>query len=103
MWYRLQAVGLTLAGGLILTFILWSLPVSPAQTARAELIPLQFKDQAGEPLTQATLRLVCYPTAESLEPVADVWRETDSQGHLAQPLPPMCYYLAALQLLHEQA
>ena len=63
---------------------------------------LRFVDETGAPLANATLRILCYADAAADAPLADLLFTTGDDGHLRQPLPAGCPYLAALRLIHRQ-
>lgn len=63
---------------------------------------LRITDDTGQPLADASLRILCYATIDATEPVADLLFTTNAAGHLVQPLPLDCVYAAVLHRLHRQ-
>lgn len=60
-----------------------------------------FQDENGNPVAEATLRLLCFG-ADGQTFQRELVAQTDSNGFLPAGLPLPCDHLAAMQVLHEQ-
>ncbi|CAG0926988.1 hypothetical protein TFLX_00292 [Thermoflexales bacterium] len=74
------------------------LPVAASTTNGS----LRFIDGAGLPLSNATLRVLCFSAPNAAFPLADVPVTTNAGGQPVNNLPIGCTHLATLQLLHTQ-
>jgi len=63
---------------------------------------LRMIDQAGVPIGNATLRLLCYEGPNATLPLSDRLYQSNIAGHLVQPLPEQCPFAAVLHILHRQ-
>lgn len=92
------------ATSLCLVYLLYTALVLPnsAQAVQPASATLRFVNDQGIPLAKATLRLLCYATANATTPTHDLLVITQNEGTLAQSLPDDCLYLAALHQIYMQ-
>ncbi|MBE7557122.1 MAG: hypothetical protein HS126_39300 [Anaerolineales bacterium] len=96
----LVGIGLGIAL-LIFTWLSLASIISPDAAAAQSAAAVRFLNQAGAPIVNGTVRVLCYATPPG-KPIADILVKTGADGRPTTSLPAGCTHLAALRLVHEQ-
>lgn len=102
LWVRIN-VGRGALFALLLFAIAQTVPSTPALAHPLVADePLRFINEAGQPLANAPLRLLCYTSATASAPTFDSVFTTNNNGQLQQALSSPCPLVAALQIIYKQ-